>query len=190
MDQFKKCLRQMKSGICLMTAICWVTQSACCAAPKEPMAEKPRTGFSVKADADGKYWFVTPSGEQFLSFGINQICVKPRPGDIRPETDYYDAVEKQFGGDFDKWKADVIELMQQSGFNTIGSWSEPKLLDSDNLYATPCLYVAGHSWERTLDGFLPDFEERVRKNIEKDVESLNNLKNIIMTVGLTKCKVI
>ena len=178
MDQFKEAFRQVKSGICLVSAICLVTQSACCAAPKESVTEKPGTGFSVKADAEGKYWFIAPSGERFLSFGINQIYVKPGYDDIKPETDYYHAVENQFGGDFDKWKADVIGLMQQSGFNTIGAWSEPKLLDNDKMYSTPCLYVAGHSWERTMDGFLPDFEERVRENIEKDVEHLKSLKNV------------
>ena len=168
----------MKSGVCLVLAIFWITQSAFCAAPKEPVAEKPGAGFSVKADAEGKYWFIAPSGQRFLSFGINQISIKPGHDDIRPGADYYHAVENQFGGDFDKWKADVIGLMQQGGFNTIGAWSEPNLLDNDKMYSTVCLYVAGFAWERGLDGFFPDFEEKIRKNIKKDVEGIKDLENV------------
>ncbi|MHC5214868.1 MAG: beta-galactosidase [Planctomycetota bacterium] len=178
MDQFKECFRRVKSRVCLVLAICWITQSAFCAAPKEPVAKKPGTGFSVKADAEGKYWFIAPSGQRFLSFGINQISVKPGNDDIRPGADYYHAVENQFGGDFDKWKADVIGLMQQGGFNTIGAWSEPNLVDNDKMYSTVCLYVAGFAWERGLDGFFPDFEEKIRKNIKKDVEGIKDLENV------------
>jgi hypothetical protein len=131
-------------------------------------------GYSVQADEQGKYWFVAPSGEKFLSFGINSIYVKPSDNKIKPGSDYYHAVQNQFGGDFGKWKNDVIRLMTENNFNTIGAWSDPRLLDTDQMYAAVCLYVAGHAWERTMDGFLPDFEQRVRTNIEKEVQRLKD----------------
>ena len=178
MDRKQKYRRQIKLRLWVLWAFCLVAQSGCFAAQKNSKVEQSRTGFSVKADEDGKYWFVAPSGEKFLSFGINHIYVKPDSGDIKPGTDYYHAVENQFGGDFNKWKAEVIDIMQQAGFNTIGAWSEPRLLNNDKMYATVCLYVAGHTWERGLDGFFPDFEERVRKNIKKDVEAILDNKNV------------
>jgi hypothetical protein len=157
--------------ICIVWIIISIINPVVCTAESEV---NNQTGYSVQSDQQGKYWFVAPSGEKFLSIGINSIYVKPGDNKIKPGSDYYHAVQNQFGGDFAKWKNDVIRLMTENHYNTIGAWSEPRLLDSDEMHAAVCLYVAGHAWERTMDGFLPDFEERVKKNIEKDVQRLKD----------------
>ncbi len=134
------------------------------------------SAFKVVKDQQGKYWFKKPNGEKFLSIGINNIISYPfRP---KPDTDFYDPVNKVFAGDYGKWKADVIKLMQGAGFNTIGSWSDPKLFDNDRVYGTICLYVAKHSLERCMDGFLPDFEQKVRQNIEFALKDYDNIDNV------------
>jgi len=134
------------------------------------------SAFKVVKDQQGKYWFVDPRGKQFLSIGITHIVSYPfRP---KPGSDFYDPVNKVFDGDYDRWKADVIKLMQGAGFNTIGSWSDPKLFDNDRMYGTICLYVAKHHLERCMDGFLPDFEQKVRENVKFALKDYDNIDNV------------
>jgi len=135
----------------------------CCAvveANSQP-DKKPAGGFSIKKDAAGKYWFVDPQGNPFLSIGINNIIAKPfRP---KPDTRYYDPVPNQFAS-LDGWKQDVLKILQQNGFNTIGAWSDAPLYDG-TVYGTVCLYVAGYADDRCLEGLRPGFEDRIRENI-------------------------
>lgn len=132
--------------------------------------------FKVVVDENGKYWFQDTKGRKFLSIGINHVYVKPKAP--KPDSQYYNAVESIFGGNFGKWKEDVIGLLTQSGFNTFGVWSEPKLLDDDRMYSTICLYVASHHWERCMDGFLPDFEQKVRDNVYDALKDFPNIDNV------------
>ncbi len=132
--------------------------------------------FTVKQDADGKFWFVDPQGRSFLSIGINNIT--PSAWNPRPNTDYYDAVKTVFGGDFAKWREDVLGILSKNGFNTLGAWSDPGLYDTQ-VYGTICLYVAGYSNERCLDGFKPDFEKSVMENARQMLSKYKNIDNVI-----------
>jgi hypothetical protein len=132
--------------------------------------------YKVVVDEKGKYWFQDPNGRKFLSIGIDGVYAKPE--DPKPGSQYYNAVDTVFGGDFSKWKEDVISIMQRSGFNTFGAWSEPRLFDDNRMYSTMCLYVASHHWERCMDGFLPDFEQRVRDNVNLALKGFPNIDNV------------
>jgi len=132
--------------------------------------------FKVQQDENGKYWFVNPRGERFLSIGINNILSVPwRP---KPETQYYDAVNTVFGGDFEKWKNNVSDLLVTSGFNTLGSWSDNRV-QNEQLYGTICLYVAGYAHDRCLDGLRPGFEKKVRQNTSAMLSANPNLDNVL-----------
>jgi len=119
-------------------------------------------GFAVEKDPQGKYWFADPAGNKFLSIGINNIV--PAAWGAKPNTRYYNAVNTEFGGSFERWNTFVTDLLKKSNFNTIGSWSDP-CVHSAGLYSTAILYVAGFADDRCLDGLRPDFEQRVEKNV-------------------------
>lgn len=181
MYQTQKYNWQVKLSVWLLCAFCLIIQLGCRARKTEQLPERSRTAFAVEKDSNGKYWFADPQGEKFLSKGINHIISYPfRP---KPETDFYDPVNKVFAGDYDRWKTDVIKLVQGAGFNTIGSWSDPKLFNNDSMYGTICVYVAKHHLERCMDGFLPDFEQKVRENVEfalKDYENIDNVFGVFL----------
>jgi hypothetical protein len=141
-----------------------------------PSAERAPHAFKVQQDENGKYWFVSPRGERFLSIGINNVL--PLPWRPKPGTQYYDAVNTVFGGDFEKWKADVVDLLVASGFNTLGSWSDNKV-QNKQLYGTICLYVAGYAHDRCLDGLRPGFEKRVRDNTTAILSANPNIDNVL-----------
>lgn len=132
--------------------------------------------FRVERDDKGKFWFVDPQGKHFLSIGINNVV----PSSWRPRsgTQYYDAVNTIFGGDFKRWKSAVIKLLSENGFNTLASWSDGRLEDN-RLYGTICLYVAGYTHDRCLDGLRPGFEDRVRENALDRLKDHPNIDNII-----------
>jgi hypothetical protein len=164
---------QIKLTVWYLWATCLVFQPGCWTAQKEGPAEQPRTGFSLKVDENGKYWFVDPQGNQFLSIGINNIV--PEPFRPRPDTQYYDPIPSQFAT-LDAWKKDVFKILQQHGFNTIGAWSDGQLYDGP-VYGTVCLYVAAHAEDRCLDALRPGFEDRVRENANLVLQRYSDLKN-------------
>ncbi|MCK5603490.1 beta-galactosidase [Candidatus Pacearchaeota archaeon] len=132
--------------------------------------------FTVEKDKNGKFWFVDPAGKSFLSMGINNIT--PSAWNPKAGTQYYDAVNSVFGGDFNKWKKTTDKILKDSGFNTYGCWSDPNLHD-DKMYGTVCLYVVGYANERCLDCLRPGFEDRVRQNTEQMLSRYKNLDNVI-----------
>ena len=129
-----------------------------------PAAITPTKEVTVSKDADGKYWYVDADGNRFLSLGINNIL--PAAWNPVEGTDYYNAVEDVFGGDYDAWKDDVVGILSGYGFNTIGAWSHGGLT-SNEMYETVCLYVASHNADRCLDGLRPGFEQRVCDNVNR-----------------------
>lgn len=153
-------------------------QSCFSASDSQPggQTDKGVSVYTVQEDANGKYWFVDPKGKQFLSIGINNIV--PEPFRPRPGTHYYNPVANQFKGDFSAWKQDVFKLLQEHGFNTIGAWSDGRLLDGP-LAGTICLYVAGHAQDRCLDGLRPGFEDRVSDNAKIILDHYPCLENVL-----------
>jgi agarase len=139
-----------------MTSFCFSAQQI-----TKPMAPSSAR-FEVRADSNGKYWFVDPQGKQFLSIGVNNIV--PEPFRPKPGTQYYAPIPEPCSS-IDAWKQDVFKILQQHGFNTLGVWSHGGLYDGP-LYGTICLYVAGHAPDRCLDGLRHDFKSRIRENAE------------------------
>jgi hypothetical protein len=135
-----------------------------------------RPPYSIQKDENGKYWFADAAGRRFLSLGINNIT--PEPFRPRPNTHYYNPVPTLFQGDLNAWKQDVFQLLQNHRFNTLGAWSDGRLYDGP-LPGTICLYVAAHGSDRCLDALRPDFEKRVRQNIETTLERYPHRNNLL-----------
>ena len=131
----------MKIKLVFCFLIIVLVSSLGCGSENTPQSQADKA-YKVVVDEKGKYWFQDPNGRKFLSMGINGVYAKPE--DPKSGSQYYNAVDTVFGGDFSKWKEDVISIMQRSGFNTFGAWSEPRLLDDNRMYSTICLYVASH----------------------------------------------
>jgi hypothetical protein len=78
-------------------------------------------GFFTIQKLSGKYWFVTPLGNPFLSKGVNHVD---------PRNDYYlqNILEKY--GTRERWAEATIDLLVKNGFNTITSWSAPEVMNN------------------------------------------------------------
>ncbi len=124
--------------------------------------------YSVSPDEHGAWSFVAPDGQRFLSLGVNNVS--PSAWNPREGTRYYDAVQRQFGGDVGKWSAATRALLKQHGFNTLGAWSRKDVRAGEGLHRTIVLYVAAHGTDRCLASLRPGFEGFVRENIRIALE--------------------
>ncbi|HUO57700.1 MAG TPA: beta-galactosidase [bacterium] len=129
-----------------------------------PLAAASPSFFTVTLK-NNKAWFLSPSGKQFLSMGVNAIGDQSYRA---PNAFYYNPVKNQFSGDKAAWVKSALARLKKWGFNTIGSWSDEDLLGKKVPY-TYMLYIArGNPWERVLDSvFSPEFEALVKENAKK-----------------------
>lgn len=141
-----------------------------------PQTKAPAT-YRVEADARGVWWFVAPDGEHFVSLGIDNIS--PAPFNPRPNTQYYDAVSRQFNGNKGAWGSWVRRLLQEHGFNTLGAWSNAAAPAGDGIHRTIVLYAFGFAADRCLSGLRPGFEEFVRANIHTTLEQYSDRKALL-----------
>ena len=114
----------------------------------------PGDRFRIEEDG-GRWWFVTPEGGAFLSFGVNHISWRGdrvQHGDRRP---YLEAVTKKYGVK-DTWAGAVCSRLTGWHFNTVGGWSNETF--AHRLPHTPILGLTDGLWARNWkEGGVPDF---------------------------------
>lgn len=137
------------------------------ALPASAQVRTPSGAYKVEADASGVWWFVGPDGKKFLSIGVDNVT--PRAWNPPADTTFYDAANKQFGGNMKAWADDTRKLLLDHGFNTLGGWSGFEIPTGKEMVRTIVLYVAGGESDRCLDGLLPGFEQQVRENLRKEM---------------------
>ncbi len=120
----------------------------------------PATGFFYAKQADGRWWLVDPEGYAFFSVGMD--CVNPNAaGPVSGMTDLFswlptadgpfaaalsrrgesEAVNfmaanliRAFGAEWEtEWRAVTRNLLRRCRFNTIGNWSDLKMIKSARL---------------------------------------------------------
>lgn len=102
-----------------------------------------------------RWWFVTPDGGRFLSFGVNHMTWNGDQARGTGERRYHEAVMAQHGS-AEQWAEAACDQLRDWGFNTIGAWSKPEL--NPHLPRTPILHVSQGFWsEAWNDGKAPDF---------------------------------
>lgn len=163
---------------------CSVLLMAVAASPSAAGAppQHPPTRYTVVKDDRGVWWFQSPTGERFYSIGVNNVS--PEPYAPRPNTQFYDPVPTEFGGDVNAWAASVAKLLTAHGFNTAGGWSSAHIPTSNTLHTTPVLYVVANEHERCLTPLRADFEEFVRATTRAAIARLPANRDHILGVFL------
>ena len=130
-----------------------------------PPAQAQSPSFFTVTQKDGKVWFLSPSGKQFLSMGVDGIGDQSyrAPNDL-----YYNPVKNQYGGNKQAWVKNVFARLKKWKFNSIGCWGDEDLFGKKFPY-TVMLYVGrGNPWDRVLDSvFTEKFETTVMENAKK-----------------------
>ena len=117
-------------------------------------AFEPGERFRVE-EQDGRWWFVTPEGGRFLSFGVNHITWGGNRARGTERNPYREAIEARYGT-AEKWAKASGDRIKQWGFNTIGGWSSSEM--SPHLPRTPILHLTQSFWTPMWkEGAMPDF---------------------------------
>jgi hypothetical protein len=129
-----------------------------------------RTGFIRAEQTDGVWWLADPGGRAVLSRGVNHVH---SGGDRSPalgRSPYADVVRAKYGSP-EAWAEASADRLRGWGFNTIGSWSSPAMLDRGLAYT----YIldmgakSGGDWQK---GLFPDvFSDEFRRTAERIAEA-------------------
>jgi len=127
------------------------------------------TGRFRVAKRDGRWWFIDPDGNAFLSLGVNSVSLSPEAA--APEAGRYRETVLRKYGDRQDWAAEAVRRLKAWGFNTVGVGSDG-LVGRQGMPYTATLDLTGR-----LDGeggqvfpdvFSPAFareaEARARRN--------------------------
>lgn len=94
------------------------------------------TGYFRCENIDGRWWFITPEGNRFISIGMNTVAPGTSENQLKPIYNKYGSIEN--------WAQDTTDwLRNELGFNTAGGFSRLQyyLKDADNqLCYTPIIY--------------------------------------------------
>jgi agarase len=112
------------------------------------------TGFFHLECIDGKWWFVTPEGNAFVSKGV--CCIGW--GDLSPSlgrNPYGELMEKTYGTR-EAWAPVAAERVRGWGFNTVGSWSAREMWGQGLPYTVILNLAASTTKDMWLKGLVPD----------------------------------
>jgi|GEM_PF-567665 len=143
--------------------------------------------FRVEQDEAQRWWFITPDGRRFWSFGVTGVRTNGGRAGVTPyenrrflyeklpdePTAYepegvrlYTANALKKWGSRERWRTMVLRRLESWGMNTIGNWSDP-----DVLAASPLPYTrtfGTNAWAdvkvgetNVSDVFHPDWARRV-----------------------------
>jgi len=102
-----------------------------------------------------RWWFVTPEGGRFLSYGVNHMTWRGDKARGTGEQRYMDAVLAQHDRP-ERWAEAACAQLRAWGFNTVGAWSVPDV--NAFLPRTPILHLSQNYWKAAWeDGKVPDF---------------------------------
>lgn len=79
------------------------------------------TGFFRTEKIGKRWWLITPEGGLFVSRGVNSVGRIDTKG-------AREALKDRFGST-DAWAGQTLEMLRGHGFNTLGAWTDPRILE-------------------------------------------------------------
>jgi hypothetical protein len=139
------------------------------AAGGHPGVALESTGFWRTERLCARWWLVTPEGHPAWSIGVNTTTPYGDTNQVTGARAYAESVDAAYASQ-DAWADATNARLRGWGFNTVGSWSDHRLL-APRIAATPILYVAGSDWltGEITDWYDPAWEAGVAETVAEDV---------------------
>ena len=139
--------------------------------------------FFTLQEIDGKWWFITPGGNAFLSKGVNKISYWGFSSPDIGKAPYHDAVEQKYGNE-KAWLESVKKNLNKWGFNTIGADSSKELMQQQIPY-TVLLDIGLSAGANRRNGKFPDvFEDGFRFTARRIAQSeCRSRKDNVFLIG-------
>jgi hypothetical protein len=120
------------------------------------------TGWFYVTKLEGRWWFVDPDGNAFLSLGVNDVDLSP---DAAPTPSYYREAALRKHRTRREWASAAVRRLRTWGFNTVGAGSD-RITWEQGLPHTASLDLSAPS-RRQADGAFPDvFAPRFQRDAQ------------------------
>jgi hypothetical protein len=139
-----------------------------------PLPTAIPSGYYRVENRGGVWWLIDPLGAPTLSIGVdNVVYAGDRIRGTGPSP-YLQAVERIYP-DRSAWDRRAVDRLRAWGFNTLGAWSDPELVDLHTPYTVILDFAAasGADWlrGRPVDVYDPRFEDTAREIARREATS-------------------
>jgi hypothetical protein len=147
--------------------------------PAQPATDKAPAVFRLE-QREGRWWFIDPEGQPFLSKGVDHIQFRGDTIQGTGRSPYNEAAKGQHGT-VERWREVAAGRLLEWGFNSLGAWSDPRLsavvVKGQRLVDAPIIdlgsgFVAAsgnkQAWLHGIfpDAFDPAFETSCRRQAQ------------------------
>ena len=103
------------------------------------------TGYFHLGTADGRSWFVTPTGQPFYSSGIDHVTPDPDTDETTGQCPYCEAIAAQYPTTED-WANATVKQLQSYGFNSLGPFTDDTIFATKMPYSVQLGMASGDDW--------------------------------------------
>jgi hypothetical protein len=110
----------------------------------------PATGYFSVAQADGRWWFVTPTGQPFYADGVDTVSANGDVDQVTGQCPYCETIAADYPSTA-AWGTATIARLRSWGFNSLGDYSDDATLGTQMPFTVQLSMASGDDW------FAPSF---------------------------------
>ena len=133
----------------------------------------PATGyFTTVHEKNGRWLFVTPTGQPFFSTGVDHVTSDPDTDQTTGQCPYCEAIQSQYPSTA-AWETATVAQLRSWGFNSLGPFSDVSEFGSQMPYTVQLGMASGDDW------FAPSFVTNADQVAATQVAPLADDPNLI-----------
>jgi hypothetical protein len=128
--------------------------------------------FTTVHEKDGRWFFVTPTGQPFFSTGVDHVASYTDTDQTTGQCPYCEAIENQYPSTA-AWETATVAQLRSWGFNSLGPFSDVSEFGSQMPYSVQLSMASGDDW------FAPSFVTNADQVAATQVAPLADDPNLI-----------
>jgi agarase len=132
----------------------------------------PATGYFTTAHVDGRWFFVTPTGQPFFSTGVDHVTSDPDTDQTTGQCPYCETIQSQYPST-SAWVTATVAQLRSWGFNSLGPFSDDSEFAGQMPYTVQLSMASGDDW------FAPSFVTNAGEEAATQVAPLADDPNLI-----------
>lgn len=132
----------------------------------------PATGYFRTAQADGRWWLVTPTGQPFYAAGVDHVSASGDIDQVTLQCPYCQSIAADYPNAA-AWGTATLARLRSWGVNTLGPYSDNSTLGTQMPFEVQLSMASGDDW------FAPSFVTNADAVAAADVAPLANNPNVI-----------